>query len=55
LCCVFILAHEFSLRLIDEDISKELIDKNLHDMRDDFSKGKFKKPFHALENVIHLK
>lgn len=47
LSCIFIMAHEFSHRILEKKISADILKKILVDFEQDYSKNNFKKPYQA--------
>ena len=55
LSCIFIMAHEFSHRLLYEKINLDILKKIAEDFETTYSDSHFRKPYDAFKKVFHKK
>jgi len=55
LSCIFIMAHEFSHRLLYEKINLDILKKIADDFESTYSDSHFRKPYDAFKKIFHKK
>jgi response regulator RpfG family c-di-GMP phosphodiesterase len=52
LSCIYILAHEFSHRLVAKPLTKEILEKSIADFQAHYTSDNFKKPYESFKKVF---